>query len=59
MMRRLSILTFLAVSLVMLVSTPLASSKGYALECRQISECEVECCNGRICVVFTQTGCLE
>jgi hypothetical protein len=60
MMRRLSVLTFLVVVLVTVVFTPLASSKrSAALECRQISECEVECCNGRICVVFIETGCLE
>ncbi len=57
MMRRLCVLTFLAVGLVMLVSTPLASSERYTLECRLINECEILCCDTRTgyCLV-TETG---
>ena len=46
MKRRLSVLTFLAVSLVMLVSTPPASPKG-EMVCRVINECEILCCDTR------------
>jgi len=57
MKRRLSVLAFMVV--LALASTPHAASNRYAVEgCRQISECEVECCNSRgICLVFILTGC--
>jgi hypothetical protein len=59
MMRRLSVLTFLVVGVVMLMPTPLASSERYAGEgCRNIDACTIECCDSRgICIEFRETGC--
>jgi hypothetical protein len=60
MMRRLSVLAFLVVSLVTLASTPPESSTGYAGEgCRYINACQIECCDSHgFCVVWTETGCV-
>lgn len=60
MIRRLFVLAFLAVGLVTLVSTSPASSERQAGEgCRQINECQIECCDSRgVCVVWTETGCI-
>ncbi len=58
MMRRLSVLAFLAVGLVTLVSPPASSKRYVGRGCTQTEPCRIWCCDSRgVCIEFWETGC--